>query len=79
MSLRVFCVVLTLEMAGAGFACAHESADLTRLPLGDGKISTGPKTGFIWACRSIRTPAAPFATGRGSTRPPAFGSTGRPR
>lgn len=25
--------------------------DLTRLPLGDGKISTGPKKGWIWACR----------------------------
>ena len=25
--------------------------DLTRLPLGDGKISTSPKKGWIWACR----------------------------
>ena len=31
-------------------AQAHE-VDLTRLPLGDGHISTAPKTGWIWACR----------------------------
>jgi hypothetical protein len=29
---------------------AHE-VDLTRLPLGDGKISTEPRKGWIWACR----------------------------
>lgn len=31
-------------------AFAHE-VDLTRLPIGDGKISKAPKTGWIWACR----------------------------
>src|SRR5262245_53799793 len=31
-------------------AIAHD-LDLRRLPLGDGKISTEPKTGWIWACR----------------------------
>jgi hypothetical protein len=31
-------------------AAAHD-VDLTKLPLGDGKISTEPRTGFIWACR----------------------------
>ena len=31
-------------------AFAHE-VDLTHLPLGDGKISQGPKRGYIWACR----------------------------
>lgn len=35
----------------AGVAAAHEEPDLTRLPLGDGKISTEAKAGFIWACR----------------------------
>jgi hypothetical protein len=29
---------------------AHEP-DLTRLPLGDGKISDAPRRGWIWACR----------------------------
>ncbi|MBV9420041.1 MAG: YHYH protein [Alphaproteobacteria bacterium] len=42
-------VLLALAAFIAG-AQAHE-ADLTRLPLGDGKISTGPKAGWIWACR----------------------------
>jgi hypothetical protein len=31
-------------------AVAHE-ADLTHLPLGDGKISHAPKQGWLWACR----------------------------
>lgn len=31
-------------------ARAHEP-DLTRLPLGDGKISDAPRRGWIWACR----------------------------
>lgn len=30
-------------------AAAHE-IDLARLPLGDGRISQGPKAGYIWAC-----------------------------
>jgi len=34
----------------SGEAGAHE-VDLTQLPLGDGKISTAPQRGFIWACR----------------------------
>ena len=38
-----------LCLIGAG-AYARE-ADLTHLPLGDGKISHEPKRGWIWACR----------------------------
>lgn len=43
---------LAVAMTGTAFvsAAAHE-IDLTRLPVGDGKISDGPKTGWIWACR----------------------------
>ena len=41
---------LVLFAALAGAAVAHD-ADLTRLPLGDGKISTAPQAGWIWACR----------------------------
>jgi hypothetical protein len=33
------------------FAAAAHDVDLTKLPLGDGKISTEPRTGFVWACR----------------------------
>src|SRR5262245_5862756 len=32
------------------FAHAHE-VDLTRLPLGDGKLADAPKKGWIWPCR----------------------------
>jgi YHYH protein len=28
-----------------------QSMDLTRLPMGDGKLSSSPKTGWIWPCR----------------------------
>ena len=42
-----------LALAGPLGAAAHETGgpDLTHLPLGDGKISKGPRRGFIWACR----------------------------
>ncbi|MBS0470209.1 MAG: YHYH protein [Proteobacteria bacterium] len=43
-------------------ALAHE-ADLTRLPLGDGKISTEPKVGFIWACRIDPNAGGAFRNG----------------
>src|SRR3569832_239877 len=43
-------VLIALAMLAASAAAAHD-VDLTLLPLGDGKISTEPKTGFIWACR----------------------------
>ena len=44
---RALLLALTLLPVAAG---AHE-VDLTRLPLGDGKISKEPKQGYIWACR----------------------------
>ena len=44
-----FAAVVTSFLLAAP-ALSHE-ADLTRLPLGDGKISTEAKAGWIWACR----------------------------
>jgi len=41
--------VAALVLAAAA-AFAHD-VDPRRLPLGDGKISTAPRTGWIWACR----------------------------
>ena len=38
-------------LAAAATVKAHEPLDLTKLPLGDGKISTEPRAGWIWACR----------------------------
>lgn len=31
-------------------AMAHEEPDLTKLPVGDGKLSQEPQTGYIWRC-----------------------------
>ena len=46
-------LALAIALTGSLGAAAHEAdgPDLTRLPLGDGKISTAPKRGYIWACR----------------------------
>ena len=45
-TLKLF-IVLSLSML-LNVVTAH---DLSRLPLGDNKISSGPKKGWIWACR----------------------------
>ena len=47
MGKTVLAFVLTV-MASA--ALAHD-VDLTKLPLGDGKLSAAPMVGQIWACR----------------------------
>ena len=49
-------MTLRLALAAAGLSAILSSAagdeiDLKRLPLGDGKISQGPKAGWVWACR----------------------------
>ncbi|MGH6981324.1 MAG: hypothetical protein ACREFC_08975, partial [Stellaceae bacterium] len=46
--MKLLCVAAVMLMAAG--AWAHD-VDLTRLPLGDGKISHEPKRGWIWACR----------------------------
>src|SRR4051812_22630431 len=44
------------------------AADLTRLPLGDGKVTTsGPQAGHVWVCST-----APFAQGRGAPGSPPW-------
>jgi len=43
-------VIAVLAALGLSPVLAHEP-DLTRLPLGDGKISDAPRQGWIWACR----------------------------
>lgn len=32
-------------------AAQDDPIDLTRIPMGDGKASSGPQTGYVWACR----------------------------
>lgn len=46
----------------AGAAFAHD-VDPKRLPLGDGKISTAPKAGYIWACRTDPNAGGAFKDG----------------
>jgi hypothetical protein len=41
-------------VAALGLACTNSIAhdvDLTRLPVGDGNVSSSPKAGWVWACR----------------------------
>lgn len=55
MNIRLMAAALTLVALSPASALAHDPApagvDLTRLPIGDGKLSTAPKVGYIWACR----------------------------
>lgn len=46
-------------VSSSGLAFSH-TVDLTKLPLGDGKISTSPKAGYAWSCSQT-------ATGGGAT------------
>ncbi|MBI1881016.1 MAG: YHYH protein [Chloroflexi bacterium] len=39
------------------------SVDLTRLPIGDNKVSTGPQRGFVWSCQTAFNGGGAFATG----------------
>ena len=43
-------------------ALAHE-LDPTKLPLGDGKLSSAPKTGYIWACHTDPNAGGAFRDG----------------
>jgi len=45
------------------FANAAWSHDLSRLPLGDGKISTAPRAGWIWACHTEPDAGGAFRDG----------------
>lgn len=53
-------LALSLLFLTIGNATAH---DLTRLPLGDGKISTAPRTGWIWACHTEPNAGGAFRDG----------------
>ena len=48
-------------------ARAHDAAppgvDLTRLPIGDGKLSEAPKVGYIWPCRIMPGAGGAFRDG----------------
>ena len=50
---------LLAGLLAASVAAAHEP-DLTRLPLGDAKLSTAPRAGWLWSCQ------ANFEGGRGA-------------
>lgn len=49
---RIFWVLIASALFAVSTvpAGAHD-VDMTKLPLGDGKISKAPKAGWIWACR----------------------------
>ena len=43
--------IIAVAALVATSALAHE-LDPAKLPLGDGKLSTGPKVGYLWACHT---------------------------
>jgi YHYH protein/Repeat of unknown function (DUF5648) len=44
--------------------CAPASAvDLTRVPMGDGKLSTSPKVGYVWSCETSFNGGGAFVDG----------------
>src|ERR1700749_3221523 len=47
--MRIAAIGLLLSLIVAT-AFAHD-VDLTKLPLGDGHLSSAPQVGYIWACR----------------------------
>jgi len=53
MKLLMLAAAMAMATSAPLAARAHEEGgpDLTHLPLGDGKLSTAPKRGYIWACR----------------------------
>jgi hypothetical protein len=56
-------IAAMLGTTGSPPAVAHGPVDLHRLPLGDGRISTGPRTGYIWACRTDPNAGGAFRDG----------------
>ncbi len=46
-----FAIATVALFATASAALAH-APDPTHLPLGDGKLSSGPRAGYIWACHT---------------------------
>lgn len=52
MNPNIACLVRVASGAALGLFCglAISGVDLTRLPLGDGHLSTQPKVGYIWPC-----------------------------
>ena len=43
-------VIGLASLVGIATAAAHDVPDLTRLPVGDGKLSQGPQRGAVWSC-----------------------------
>lgn len=58
---RIAALLSVLLLCGHG-AFAHE-VDLTKLPLGDGKLSTSAQKGMIWACHTDPNAGGAFRDG----------------
>src|SRR5215213_3825837 len=53
-------------------ALAHEEPDLTKLPVGDGKLSQEPQVGYVWRCGD----GGPSSNGGAQVKGPWFNSDG---
>ena len=54
-----------ISIAGAVAVAAVAAAQAHSLPLGDGKVSSGPKRGYLFSCQQRFNPNAPGAHARG--------------
>lgn len=52
LGLRNLSAVGALVMFGLAIVAAQTDVDLTRLPLGDGRVSTEPLAGYVWSCQT---------------------------
>ena len=53
--------LLIALLSDRGAAAPQAVVDLTRLPLGDGRVSTSPAVGWVWSCQTTFGRAGAFA------------------
>lgn len=54
-------VLLIALLSGHGIALPQAAVDLTRLPLGDGRVSAAPVVGRVWSCQTTFGRGGAFA------------------
>ncbi|MEO1084887.1 MAG: YHYH protein, partial [Acidobacteriota bacterium] len=62
---RIFALTALTILVGTAPSVSGHEVDLSQLPLGDGRISSGPQAGSIFACQSRFNPNAPGAHATG--------------
>src|SRR5262245_52480465 len=65
-------------LAAALPSYAHDAPDLTRLPVGDGRLSDGPRRGAVWSCPLPPGGGGAFAAGAWLRGDGTFDLTAKP-